>query len=70
MYTKIKISNEQEICVIETTLTGAEILTRCPECGNEFPVDPIEWAHDFPEFSWDDQPICAKCSEARYRKND
>lgn len=62
MYVKVTIGDVFATQDIEIELGDGNVFTKCPRCGKEFPVDPIEWAHDFPEFSWENMPICDECS--------
>lgn len=68
MYTKILIDDGLSKREVDIDLTGKNIYTKCPECGKEIRVDPIEWAHDFSDFSWEDHPICEECTNKRLMK--
>ncbi|WP_042435190.1 hypothetical protein [Faecalispora jeddahensis] len=62
MYVKLTVGDEYAEQNLEIELGAGSIFTKCPECGKEFSVDPIEWAHDFPEFNWENMPVCDDCS--------
>jgi Zn finger protein HypA/HybF involved in hydrogenase expression len=65
MYVKITVGDEFATQNVEIDLNAQNIYAQCPKCGKEFLVDPIEWAHDFPEFDWEHIPICDKCSSRK-----
>ncbi|MCY1715315.1 hypothetical protein [Caproiciproducens galactitolivorans] len=65
MYVKITVDDEFATQDIEIELNAHNIYAKCPKCGKEFQVDPIEWAHDFPEFNWGHRPFCDECSNRK-----
>ena len=63
MYIKVSVGDELATQDVNIDLCSDNIYAICPSCGKEFQVDPIEFAHDFPKFSWEHQPICDECSK-------
>lgn len=62
MYVKLTVGDDFVTQNVEIELCNGNIFAKCPKCGKEFLVDPIEWAHDFPEFNWENMPVCDECS--------